>query len=813
MIFIILPVLFVCMAYSELKKRIADPVRAVAVTIIVFEAVTVLAVNLLSIGGHLTSLTASLFWLFLDMLLLRFILPAERAVEVTETGRTGKSDKARSRNAAHITDSKKKNNKNNDASPDVVKNSVLLSTVLFMVKSVKEGLSDFWHRVKDCFGRAGFLEKLLMGLCLIFSLVLFFLALFNVPYNYDSMTYHLARIGYWIDHGSVGYYVTNIDRQLFSPVLSEYNLLFMMLLTGSDTLLNLQQFIEMLVCAYFIFHILKKLCARDLFAWLAVFMYLSMPLTISQAITTQNDIGTLMWYEIFVFYMIEFIRLPVLRVRLPKVRSAGIKANDNAFLLVLCIGFTVGFSFLMKVSVCASMIWFLPWVAVCCIKRRDRISELIKAAAVAAVSLVLVIAETLIRTYRWTGSFFSASTSGDIMVATKNVSYIIVNILKNYSLLITQHILTGLNGVIYRFAIAVGRILNVEVNNDAIAFHHLDFITWLNMGDDMYSHDRTPSAFAAYIALIGAVLLMIAVIRKAFCLVLAAFRKDNKDAGIKTENDKTDIKRVSSNETKKDCGIPFSYGFVISSWLGFGFIMALLRWQPWGSRLMYPALTMAAVSAIYIIDRVAKVLCRFFGKGTEGGNVKTPDGKYSIDYFGVVIAGLLALISFILSVKPVVYNSQVAMDYVSSGFDSEKRGELMFTSHSHLYEGYNDLMKMIEKTGAEDIGLCISGDGYDYPLWKMLRESVPEARLRHIIADEDNMKAISQEPSRLAGRISGGPDLILWIELKEIHEGDHFDCFGDVYTCGFISQAEGAQCYILFPDKTVNRPKQTISGG
>ncbi len=35
---------------------------------------------------------------------------------------------------------------------------------------------------------------------------------------YDSMTYHLARIGHWIDNGSVDYYVTNIDRQLYSPV-------------------------------------------------------------------------------------------------------------------------------------------------------------------------------------------------------------------------------------------------------------------------------------------------------------------------------------------------------------------------------------------------------------------------------------------------------------------------------------------------------------------------------------------------------------------------------------------------------------------
>ena len=331
------------------------------------------------------------------------------------------------------------------------------------------------------------------------------------------------------------------------------------------------------------------------------------------------------------------------------------------------------------------------------------------------------------------------------MVATKNVAYILVNIMKNYSLLITQHLWTGLNGFVYRLAISVGRILRVDFNNIAISFHGFDFITYLNMGDDMYSHDRTSSAFAAYFALLGGVLLLL-----------------------------YGITRPLSGSKKTDGDSPsfFRPGFVISAWLGFGFMMALLRWQPWGSRLLYPSLSVAAIASVYMLD--------YF--------LKRASSKVSN---GLLI--VLSLLSLILCIKPLSDNSRVAMDYLASGCDAAVRDELMFTSHPSCYASYMDLLDQLSKTNPKDIGLIISGDGYDYPIWKLLRERMPQARIRHIIADDTIMQVTAADPKAM-------PDCILWIERGVLQKGAHLKFFDQVYTVGFVSDAEGAPDSILYPD-------------
>lgn len=587
--------------------------------------------------------------------------------------------------------------------------------------SSKDGIdaANAMHRTDGAGSMDGsrWIRLLMWGVLAILSLILLIGAIFTVPYNYDSMTYHLARVGYWIDHQSVAHYVTNVDRQIYSPVLAEYHLLHIMLLCGNDSLVNFLQYGSMFAAAYFIYHSARRLGTNHTFSLFGVFVFMMMPLTISQSITTQNDLFAAMLFAIFVYQLIGV------------VSWEHIVLDRRQVMGIVQLGLTVALAYLAKTSVCASMLFFMPWLLIVRLRKKDRFGKLIKSAAVAAISILLPVLETWIRTYRSSGSIMTSTASGDIMVATKNVSYILVNILKNFSLLITQHLYRPLNGFVYRIAIHTGQLLGVEVNNEAIAFHGFDFLNHMNMGDDMYSHDKTPSAFAAYLAVAAGILLLILLLR----LMIKGKKKPEAVRGQWR----------------------LSLGCAVSAWLSLGFIMALLRWQPWGTRLMYPALAVTVIMS-------ANLLWLFAGK------LKKPVQN------GLLLV-LIALCT-LLAVPSVIYNMEPAADYLEAG--CQDRMAYYFT-YNQRRAAYEELLKKAKEEGVTDIGLLISSDGYDYPLWLMFHEEYPQAKLRHILAG-DGGDGLTDD--------TDAPEAILMVEREELSVGDQYEYGGVTYICTYVHE-------------------------
>lgn len=589
----------------------------------------------------------------------------------------------------------------------------------------------------------------------VLALVLLFGAIFTVPYNYDSMTYHLARIGYWIDHKSVAHYITNIDRQVYSPVLAEYNLLHMMLLSGNDTFLNFFQYFCMFAAAYFIYKCAQKLGVNQLFALFGAFIFMLMPLTISQSITTQNDLFAALVFILFIYKLLDVICFD------------KIILNAEQILDIVMLGVLVGYAYLAKTSVCASMLMFMPWLLIARLRKKDDFKKLIGSVGIALAGIVVTISETLIRTFLSSGSLMTSTASGNIMVATKNVKYIIVNILKNFSMLITQNYYRPLNGFIYRIAIGAGEKLQVEVNHEAIAFHGFDFLHHMNMGDDMYSHDKTPSAFVAYLAVIAGVILIGMIVVAVFKRL--AHRKiqeissrgnqiNQEISDIKITENTADVGNKEYKETVENHEF-VSIGFSISAWLSLGFIMALLRWQPWGTRLMYPALAVTVIMSVNMLYRLMR-------------HWKKP--------ITVAVLGILIVLATMLAVPSVTYNLQPAVEFVKGG--CQNRINQYFKSN-HREDGYAKMIELAKSDQAKDIGLIISGDGYDYPLWLMLRKDYSEAKLRHLI--KENASDITQK----------APDCIFMIERDVLEVGETFEYAGVVYTCSYKNDTSG-DCYL-----------------
>lgn len=583
---------------------------------------------------------------------------------------------------------------------------------------LKEGMQKY---LSGC----SLMTKIMLCLCAVLCVVLFAGALFTVPHNYDSMTYHLGRVAHWMDQGSVNHFVTNIDRQLYSPVLSEYYLLHIMLLSGNDTFVNLLQYFSMLVCALFLYKCARRLNTNRTFSVLAVFLFFMMPLTISQSVTTQNDLFAASFFAMFLYYFLWFIKKEQL------VFDREERGN------LVRVGILVGFAYITKTSVCASMVMFLPWLVLVRLAKKDNFLALFKSALTALIALVVIISESLIRNYLSSGTILPDTASANIMVATKNVSYIIVNILKNFALITTQHLSDALNGFICRIAIHTGALLKVEVNNEAISFHGFDFITHMNRGENMYSHDITPSALVGYLAfLCGVALLLMAI------WVL--------------------VRRVQKKQIAGDTLL--SFGFGISSWLSLGFIMALLRWQPWGTRLMYPALAMMVLT----IANLSGLFLKKTAKGVQN-----------------ISLGLLILLGVILAYPSVLYNMEPAVTNLSEGCTN--RLERYFT-YNDRYETYEELAACVKELHPDDgsftIGVNISGDGYDYPLWLVFKEQLPKATLQHLRFDSPEL-------------IKDAPGLLLWVEKDWLEVGETVE-YGDVtYECIFVSHTDNKDAVLI----------------
>jgi 4-amino-4-deoxy-L-arabinose transferase-like glycosyltransferase len=87
-------------------------------------------------------------------------------------------------------------------------------------------------------------HPLLLGALFVIGATTLLVALVAAPNSWDSMTYHMARVAQWYDHGTVEHYYTAIDRQLWQPPFGGY---FVLLgyggLGGRDYLANLPQWI------------------------------------------------------------------------------------------------------------------------------------------------------------------------------------------------------------------------------------------------------------------------------------------------------------------------------------------------------------------------------------------------------------------------------------------------------------------------------------------------------------------------------------------------------------------------------------------
>ncbi len=163
------------------------------------------------------------------------------------------------------------------------------------------------------------------------------------PNNWDSMTYHLARVVHWQQAQSVAHYATHIDRQIQMPPFASFVTAHLHTLTVGDQFVNLVQWGAMVLCLVGVAEIAGHLGADRTRQVIAVLLCVSIPMGILQATSTQNDYVVAAW-------LVGFVAL-----------GMNLLGNVHQWSFVIGTGLALGLALLTKAS---AFVYAPPFVLV-----------------------------------------------------------------------------------------------------------------------------------------------------------------------------------------------------------------------------------------------------------------------------------------------------------------------------------------------------------------------------------------------------------------------------------------------------------------
>ena len=212
----------------------------------------------------------------------------------------------------------------------------------------------------------------------------FLTALFSGINNWDSLTYHLPRVFYWIQQHSVAFFPTDNIRQNVLAPFAEYAILHLWLLVGGDFYAPLVQFSAFVGCGLAASSLAERFGGRRadeiacLLAW-------SIPMAVLQSSSTQNDLVAAFFSLSAVLFLIR-----------------GIDGDGVANLL--WSGLAIGLGCLTKSTV---LVWLFPTIGVLflrsCLFQRGNLKHFARFFAIAAACVAVLYGPFLLKTHECYG--------------------------------------------------------------------------------------------------------------------------------------------------------------------------------------------------------------------------------------------------------------------------------------------------------------------------------------------------------------------------------------------------------------------------
>jgi len=307
-------------------------------------------------------------------------------------------------------------------------------------------------------------------------------ALISPPNNWDSMTYHMARVVHWIQNGSVAHYPTHITRQLYSAPWAEYAIMHLQILGNGDRFANLVQWFALCGSLAGVSLIAGEFGASGRIQALTAVVTATIPMGILQATSTQNDYVVSFWLVCFVYFGMLLLKTPHL---LPAVAC----------------GASLGLAILTKGTAYIFSLPFLVWILLSGLKT-GRIM-FVKQILIASVIAISLNAGHCWRNYALWGN--PLTTDGDKLTNDRFSSR---GTISNLARKIASHTWTpvpAINDLQFRGVASVHELLDIELSDPATTLNGYIF----SPGKASLDEDHAGNGLHLVLAILALVTLMV----------------------------------------------------------------------------------------------------------------------------------------------------------------------------------------------------------------------------------------------------------------------------------------------------------------
>ncbi|BAT51762.1 unknown protein [Nostoc sp. NIES-3756] len=283
------------------------------------------------------------------------------------------------------------------------------------------------------------------------------IAIVAPPNNWDSMTYHMARVVHWIQNRSLAHYPTYYSAQLVHPPFAEIAILHLQILSGGDRFANLVQVFSMIGSIIGSSLIAQQLGADRRGQIFATVFCATLPMGILQSSSTQNDYVVCFWLVCLAHFVL--LTLPY--------------KNPPTY-LVLNIGVSFGLAIFTKSSGYIFAFPFMVWLFVWYVNQM-RWKMWKPAAMVAAIFFSLNIGHYLRNFDLYRNPIATAEYSVEYKIEIYSLPTFISNIIRNLSLhndivrhLGLQGFITPFTGIITKLVTIIHGFLGVDMTDSRI---------------------------------------------------------------------------------------------------------------------------------------------------------------------------------------------------------------------------------------------------------------------------------------------------------------------------------------------------------